>query len=138
MTFETIKNDIEIDVDQSPCTDDPRFTIIFGCHIPNNKDVVEVTIYKNPVDGSYNATVCDPHYVLGEDFKPTREFIMYCLSLLVARCSIHNAADDFIVEEARLSDLRKLVKSGKITSLEEAKEFYPTLWVGYIEDWFEE
>ena len=63
---------------------------------------------------------------------------MYCLSLLVARCTIHNAADDFIVEEARISDLRKLVKSGKITSLDEAKEFYPTLWVGDIEDMFEE
>ena len=141
MTFENIKNDIEIDVEQSPGADDPRFSIIFGCHtfVNNemNKEIVEVSICKSPIDNSYNASVRDPYHVLGEDFTPTREFVLYCISLLVARCSVHNAADDYIVEQARISDLKKLVKSGKITSIEEAKQFYPSIWDEYIQDIFD-
>ena len=136
-TFNDIKNDIEIDVDQSPGTDDPRFSIIFGSHLLHNEAMVEVTIYKSPLDNSYNAVVSDRCGVLGADFQPSREFIMYCVSLLVSKCSILNAPDDFIVEEARLSDLKKLVESGKITSVDEAKQFFPTLWDGDIKDIFE-
>lgn len=41
-----------------------------------------------------------------------------------------------LVIDARLEDLEKLITSGKITSVEEAKDFYPTIDVTDIQEIF--
>ena len=90
LTFEDIKDDIDIRVSQSEGKDDPMFTIIYGKRYLNDEDynlkTVEVSIYKDTDGKTFIAKTIDDGKFLGENFNPTKGFFVDCFKDVLKLC----------------------------------------------------
>lgn len=93
LTFDDIKADIDIAVDETQGCNDSMFTILYGKRFWGNADALEktvqVSVYKDTDGETFVAEVVDHGKLLGENFVPTKEFFLSCYEDVLKLCNFH-------------------------------------------------
>lgn len=114
LTFSDIRSDMELDVQQTKGADDPMFSIIYGWRYffteQSKTRTVIVSVYKKANDGSYHAEVQDYGHLLGNDFVPTKAFLLSCITDLIDKCDIHLVGDEISEFVSRDIELHERLK----------------------------